>query len=184
MKIYTRTGDDGTTGLFGGGRVGKDDPRIECYGTIDELNAALGLAACLAPGPIDAQIQQIQHDLFTMGAHLATPPESPSAARLPQLDEAMVSRLEMQIDSADAHLQPLREFILPGGAELAARLHLARTICRRAERLLTRLSLDRPGINPLILTYLNRLSDHLFVAARYANHLAGTPDIPWHKNQA
>jgi len=184
MKIYTRTGDDGTTGLFGGGRVGKDDPRIECYGTIDELNAALGVAACVAPAPTAEQLQQIQHDLFTIGAHLATPPESPSAARLPLLDETMVSRLEMQIDSADVHLQPLREFILPGGVEAAARLHVARTICRRAERLLTRLALDRPGINPLILVYLNRLSDHLFVAARLANHLAGAPDIAWRKPEA
>ena len=184
MKIYTRTGDNGTTGLFGGGRVGKDDPRIECYGTIDELNAALGLAACVTPEPIAAQLQQIQHELFTMGAHLATPTESPSAARLPPLDEAMVSRLEMQIDAADAHLPPLREFVLPGGSEPAARLHVARTICRRAERLLVRLSLDRPGVNPLMLIYLNRLSDHLFVAARYANHLTGAPDIPWQKPDA
>src|SRR5205085_4708287 len=137
MKIYTRTGDDGTTGLFGGGRVGKSDPRIECYGTIDELNAAIGLAAAAvasADTVLHDALRQIQHELFNIGSHLATPAESASAAKLPPLQESMILRLEMQMDEADKQLPRLKEFILPAGDEAACRLHLARTICRRAER--------------------------------------------------
>jgi cob(I)alamin adenosyltransferase len=180
MKIYTKTGDDGTTGLIGGDRVRKYDPRIDCYGTVDELNAGIGWAAVPADGPLVLILREVQNDLFVIGSHLATPAESRHAAGLPPLDDGMIQRLEMQIDSAEAALPPLREFILPGGAETAARLHLARTVCRRAERLLVRFAADRP-VPAIILTYVNRLSDWLFVQARAANARAGVRDVPWVK---
>jgi cob(I)alamin adenosyltransferase len=184
MKIYTRTGDDGTTGLFGGGRVRKSDARIESYGTVDELNAALGVARVAVTGghskSIGDAVARVQHELFVVGAHLATPEDSPSTSSLPLLDEAMIGRLEMEIDAAEAELEPLRKFILPGGCELAARLHLARTICRRAERVLVEFAMDRP-VSTTIVTYLNRLSDWLFVMARLANSRAGVADIAWEK---
>jgi cob(I)alamin adenosyltransferase len=183
MKIYTRTGDDGSTGLIGGGRVRKSDPRIECYGTVDELNAALGLAAVAADAPVVARLRRVQNELFVVGSHLATPDTAPAAVHLPPLDDAMVARLEMEIDAAEGELPPLRQFILPGGTEVAARLHLARTVCRRAERLLVDFSLDRP-VPTTILTYLNRLSDWLFVQARLANRAAGVADVPWAKTGA
>jgi cob(I)alamin adenosyltransferase len=181
MKIYTRTGDDGTTGLFGGGRVRKSDPRIDCYGTVDELNAAIGFAAVAISDSADvrAELREIQNDLFVIGAHLATP-EPGKAASLPVLDDMAVSRLEMEIDTAELDLSPLREFILPGGTEAAARLHLARTVCRRAERLVVELALDRP-VPPILITYLNRLSDWLFVHARWVNCKSGVADMPWVK---
>jgi cob(I)alamin adenosyltransferase len=181
MKIYTRTGDDGTTGLIGGSRVRKSDPRLECYGTVDELNASLGLAAVILDGALRSMIEQIQNDLFVIGSHLATPdPQSSQSAGLPVLDEQLISRLEMQIDAAESHLPPLTNFILPGGSEGSARLHMARTICRRAERLLAEFALDRP-VSSIMLTYLNRLSDWLFVHARLANQRAGEKDVLWQK---
>jgi cob(I)alamin adenosyltransferase len=180
MKIYTKTGDDGSTGLIGGQRVRKSDPRIECYGTVDELNAAIGLAAVTADAPLVTVLRQVQNDLFVIGSHLATPDESKHKAALPPLDDAMVHRLEMQIDTAETSLTPLRNFILPGGSETAARLHMARTICRRAERLLVDFAMDRP-VPATVLTYLNRLSDWLFVHARLANKIVGVVDIPWEK---
>jgi cob(I)alamin adenosyltransferase len=180
MKIYTRTGDDGTTGLIGGSRVAKSDPRIDCYGTVDELNACLGLAATVIDASIAASIRQIQNELFILGSHLATEGDAPGNVSIPQLDESILHRLELQIDAAESRLQPLRQFILPGGCESAARLHLARTICRRAERLLVAFAQDRP-VPPLVMTYVNRLSDWLFVHARLANKLAGVEDIPWVK---
>src|SRR4051794_7169326 len=137
MKIYTKTGDDGTTGLFGGGRVRKSEARIDCYGNVDELNAALGLARVVAQAQAGAaasigqSLFRVQNELFVVGSHLATPEDSPHTRSLPMLDEAMVGRLEMEIDAAEAELEPLRNFILPGGGELAARLHVARTVCRR-----------------------------------------------------
>ena len=178
MKIYTTSGDDGTTGLFGGERTRKDDARIECYGTMDEINAAVGLAAVVAPDPMRAQLREVQSDLFMIGSHLATPQESPSATKLPPLDDSIVSRLEMQIDTADSQLPKLRQFILPGGCEPAARLHFARTVCRRGERLLVAFSQDRP-VPAVIVTYMNRLSDWLFVMARLANQQSNVSDIPW-----
>jgi cob(I)alamin adenosyltransferase len=180
MKIYTKSGDDGSTGLFGGGRVRKSDARIECYGTVDELNASLGVAAVAAPSTIAESLRRVQNELFVVGAHLATPEDSPHTRSLPLLDEAMIGRLEMEIDNAEAELEPLRQFILPGGAEAAARLHLARTVCRRAERVLVEFALDRP-VSPTIVTYLNRLSDWLFVMARLANKRAGVADRAWEK---
>ncbi|HZL37006.1 MAG TPA: cob(I)yrinic acid a,c-diamide adenosyltransferase [Tepidisphaeraceae bacterium] len=181
MKIYTRTGDDGSTGLIGGVRVAKSDARIECYGTIDELNAAIGLAVVAAEqsaAELAPILCQVQNDLFVAGSHLATPEDSPHRGGLPELDEAMIARLEMQIDAAEAHLPALRNFILPGGCEAGARLHLCRTICRRAERLLVAFAMDRP-VSPILATYFNRLSDWLFVYARRANQLAGKEDVVW-----
>jgi cob(I)alamin adenosyltransferase len=179
MKIYTRTGDDGTTGLIGGDRVRKSDRRLECYGTVDELNAAIGLVAVTADQGLLAMLSQVQSELFVIGSYLAAPENDPTAQKyLPPMDEDMIGRLEMQIDQAEAVLPPLKNFILPGGSETAARLHLARTVCRRAERLITAFAQDRP-VHGVIVTYLNRLSDWLFVQARLANHAAGVADVPW-----
>lgn len=180
MKIYTKTGDDGTTGLIGGDRVRKSDARLECYGTIDELNAHLGLAAVTSQPSQQELLRQVQNDLFVIGSHLATPEESKHKASLPSLDDGMIHRLEMQIDAAESVLSPLRNFILPGGTQTAAQLHIARTVCRRAERLLVDFAMDRP-VPAIVLTYLNRLSDWLFVQARHANALQNVADIPWTK---
>jgi cob(I)alamin adenosyltransferase len=183
MKIYTKAGDDGSTSLLGGGgaRVRKSDLRIECYGTVDELNATLGWVAVSAPSgaaEVTGAVREIQNELFVIGSHLAIADGSAPPPSLPPLEESAVSRLEMQIDAATAKLPPLRNFILPGGTELAARLHVARTVCRRAERQLVRFAADRP-VAATILTYLNRLSDWLFVQARAANHAAGVADVEW-----
>ena len=181
MKIYTKTGDDGTTGMIGGARIRKSDARIDCYGTVDELNAAVGMAVVAAQAldrEVAAVLRAVQDDLFIAGSHLATPEDSPHRHSLPPLDDAIVSRLEMQIDLAVAKLPPLRNFILPGGSELAARLHFARTVCRRAERLLVSFSMERP-ISGVLVTYFNRLSDWLFVQARWANQIAGVEDVLW-----
>ena len=179
MKIYTRTGDDGTTGLLGGRRVRKSDPRIDCYGTVDELNAVVGVAAAVAPPALAAQLRAVQNDLFVLGSHLAVPADrSPGAVPLPALDESVTARLESEIDAAEADLPPLRQFILPGGSEASARLHFARTVCRRAERSAAALAEQSP-VPPLVVRYLNRLSDWLFVMARSANRSAGVDDVPW-----
>jgi cob(I)alamin adenosyltransferase len=175
MKIYTRRGDDGSTGLFGGQRVAKNDPRLECCGTIDELNAAVGWAAA-AGGLVDA-LRRVQNELFVIGAQLSSPKGSPSIA---PLQPASVERLEHEIDAAEKDLSPLREFILPGGSESAARLHIARAICRRAERLLVALTAQHP-IDAALLQYVNRLSDWLFVQARWLNKQQQVADIPWKK---
>jgi cob(I)alamin adenosyltransferase len=181
MKIYTRTGDDGSTGLIGGQRVSKSDARIDCYGTVDELNAALGLVACGVSDELADKVRRVQAELFVIGSHLALNREdaaTPGSVSLPALEDVMVDRLEMEIDAAQSELPQLRTFILPGGTETAARLHLSRTICRRAERLLVSFAHDRP-VPSLMLVYLNRLSDWLFVQARAANHHAGVEDVPW-----
>ena len=179
MKIYTRTGDDGPTGLFGGGRLSKCDPRLECYGTVDELNSFLGWAAATSPDPVLTFIRQIQNELFVIGSHLATPDRA-MAGTLPKLADDDISRLEKQIDDAEKELSPLTQFILPGGCETAARLHIARTVCRRAERLLVSFALQHP-MDGIIITYMNRLSDWLFVMARFVNFKSQTADIPWEK---
>jgi cob(I)alamin adenosyltransferase len=191
MKIYTKTGDAGTTGLFGGPRVGKDDLRIGAYGTIDELNAVIGMVRASGPATTMANemanemagiLQQIQSALFSIGAELATP--SPQEHGLKWQGESEVTSLEHCIDRHDAQLSPLRTFILPGGSELAALLHLARTVCRRAEREVVRLSHQEGVSDPAwIIIYLNRLSDLLFVLARWANHQAGIPDVPWQSSR-
>lgn len=180
MKIYTRTGDDGTTGLIGGRRLSKSDPRLETYGTLDELNAAVGLAASLLPAgaaQLLEPLHQIQSDLFTLGSHLACA-DPKYADKLPPFSQGRIDWLEQQIDAADGILPPLRQFILPGGTPAAAHLHLARTICRRAERLLAAFS-SANVVPPLALAYLNRLSDWLFTQARLTNQLCGVADISW-----
>lgn len=180
VKIYTRSGDDGTTGLLGGSRVSKGNPRIDCYGNVDELNASIGWAAVVAGAELSAMLQTIQNELFAVGSLLAVADGAAPPATLPPIEEAWVSRLEMQIDEASARLPALRNFVLPGGNELAARLHVARTVCRRGERKLVEFSSDRP-VSPIVLTYLNRLSDWLFVQAREANRSAGVEDLCWRK---
>jgi cob(I)alamin adenosyltransferase len=178
-RIYTKTGDSGTTGLFGGRRVPKHHLRIEAYGTVDELNATLGMVLALEiPVHIREQLLAISTDLFTAGADLATPLDPPPAYAIPRILPEHVLHLERRIDEFDAVLPSLSTFILPGGTELAAHLHLARTICRRAERRCSALA-EEEEIGSVIIQYLNRLSDYLFVAARMANHLAGVADVPW-----
>lgn len=177
MKIYTRTGDAGETGLWGGLRVPKDALRVQAYGSVDETNAAVGVAratAALSP-VLDQILELVQNDLFVVGADLATPGE---AANVPRLGPEAAERLERAIDQLEAELEPLRQFILPGGTPAAAQLHLARTVCRRAERWCVTLTHAEP-VNPHVLTYLNRLSDLLFVLARSANAQAGVADVPW-----
>lgn len=176
VKIYTRTGDGGQTGLFGGQRVAKDALRVHAYGTADECNAAVGLARAAGLDPeLDATLAQVQSQLFVVGADLATPGES---ASIPRVGEAEVAFLEAAIDALEEGLAPLRQFILPGGTPAAAHLHMARTVCRRAERWAVSLAHEAP-LGPHVLVYLNRLSDFLFVAARAANARANTPDVPW-----
>jgi cob(I)alamin adenosyltransferase len=181
MRIYTRTGDDGSTGLLSGQRTRKSDLRLECYGTIDELSAAIGLAVVVSDTDLKAMLRQIQNELLVIGSHVATAGEQPPAnLSIPAIEAAFVARLEAQIDAAESELPPLRQFILAGGCEPAARLHLARTICRRAERLLVACAQNH-ALPPIIITYLNRLSDWLFVHARLANKRAGVEDILWTK---
>ena len=180
MKIYTKAGDDGTTGLLGQGRVLKDDPRIEAYGTVDELNAVLGLARTSThlPADLDALLNQIQNDLFTVGAALADP--NPAGKFHNAITPDHTARLETEIDRLEAELPPLTQFILPGGTADAARLHLARTICRRAERFAVHLGhTDGQDVPTELIAYLNRLSDLLFVVARAVNHREGVKDSPW-----
>jgi cob(I)alamin adenosyltransferase len=179
MKIYTKTGDAGETGLFGGPRVPKDDARVEAYGAVDELNAALGVAR--ARGGDDEIVRllgAVQDQLFTIGAELATPPGAKAHAAVPAVAPAWTAALETAIDGFEAELPPLRNFVLPGGSALAADLHLARAVCRRAERRVVALHHGAPVL-PEALTYLNRLSDFLFVAARVANHRAKVAEIAW-----
>ncbi len=180
-RIYTRTGDGGETSLFGGQRVPKHDLRVSAYGTIDELNAVLGVARAAGPGPeIDRVLARLQHHLFDLGAELATPPAASAgaAAHAPRVAAAWVEALERDIDRFEDGLPPLREFILPGGTPAAAALHLARTVARRGEREIVALAAREP-LNPELLKFVNRLSDLLFVLARAANHAAGRPDTAW-----
>jgi cob(I)alamin adenosyltransferase len=178
MKIYTRTGDSGQTGLFGGGRVAKDDPRVAAYGEVDELNAAIGVARAAGLAGLDPWCQDLQDQLFTVGAVLATPRGTRAAAHIPQVREEWISTMESRIDSLEGELPPQTHFILPGGTPASAALHLARTVCRRVERSVV--PLFREGqVDELTLRFLNRLSDFLFVLARAANHRAGVKDVPW-----
>jgi cob(I)alamin adenosyltransferase len=174
MKIYTKHGDRGQTSLFGGQAVRKDDPRIEAYGTIDELNSAIGVArAITATSPVDSDLEEIQRTLFEVGAHLA----SPGSDRFPPPSSDQIARLERRIDDLETALKPLTAFILPGGLLAAAQLHVARTICRRAERLVV--PLLETAADDTTIIYINRLSDFLFVAARTVNAVGGAPDVPW-----
>ena len=181
MKIYTKTGDAGETGLFGGDRVPKDHPRVAAYGDVDELNATIGLARALEPREFeDALLQAIQRDLFSIGAVLATPDPARLIKALggPGIADPAVAQLEAAIDRHEATLPPLKDFILPGGSRKGAALHMARTVCRRAERSVVGLG-RATAVSPVIGRYLNRLSDLLFVLARAANRDAGDGDIPW-----
>ncbi len=181
MRIYTKTGDSGETGLFGGPRVPKDSPRIEAFGTVDELNAFLGVARAEAlPAEIDELLARIQSELFDVGAQLATP--DPAAHGTALIGPARIAALEAAIDRFEATLEPLRQFILPGGMPDAAALHVARAVCRRAERRIVGMS-HEPGnkVSGDLLIYLNRLGDLLFVLARAANAAAGHADVPWMK---
>lgn len=181
MKIYTRTGDMGETGLFGGPRVPKDQARVEAYGTVDELNAVLGVCLTVIDEPeIMGLLQRIQNDLFDVGSDLATPPDVKKSARDRKISVTaeQVEDLERQIDRLEADLTPLRNFILPGGCPAAAHLHHARCVCRRAERRTVTL-MHTEDINPDLLKYLNRLSDLLFVMARWMNHREGVEEPKW-----
>jgi cob(I)alamin adenosyltransferase len=179
MKLYTKTGDDGTTGLFGGARVPKSSARVDAYGTIDETNAAIGLARSLHPAAsIDDVLGRVQQDLFVLGAELACAPGRESKLNMTLVDEADVERLEHAIDVADGACPPLRSFVLPGGTPVASALHLARTMARRAERAV--LAVDDGPVRRAVVVYLNRLSDLLFALARQSNVAAGVDDVPWH----
>lgn len=190
-RIYTRKGDTGQTQLAGGQVLSKDDLRIESYGTVDELNAFIGAARTTTEElgtrekrllEFAAVLKRVQHELFNLGSILATLPEDvhPKQARITQ---AEIEQLEREIDQANKELQPLRSFVLPGGSRLDAELHICRTVCRRAERLLVRLAAGQP-IPPEAIQYLNRLSDALFVWSRWANHVLGAPETLWEPNQA
>lgn len=186
MKIYTKTGDSGQTGLWGGQRVSKDSLRVSAYGTADELNAVVGMACALLVPPhaaadspvaaaLHAPLTRVQQELFVLGADLATPGEG---TRIERVHERLIETMEQEIDQFEQELEPLRQFILPGGTLVAAQLHLARTVCRRAERLVVTLSEHEP-LNPVVIPYLNRLSDWFFVVARLANARANVADVPW-----
>lgn len=179
MKIYTKTGDDGQTGLFGGERVSKDDLRVEAYGSVDETNAGLGVARAAGLSPdVDAALERIQAQLFVLGAELATPADHRSRLRLPLLDAAEVTALEGDIDRLEAGLPALTSFVLPAGTAGASALHHARTVCRRAERRVVAIQ-GSSELRGEIVVYLNRLSDLLFVMARHENHAAGVADVAW-----
>lgn len=176
MKIYTRGGDLGETSLLGGARVRKDHERIEAYGTIDELNSFIGVARASWPdGSIDSELHAIQSDLFEIGARLAAPN---AEDRFPGVDASRIEELETAIDAMESDLAPLTSFVLPGGSPASGHLHVARTVARRAERLVVGLH-DASALGEVTVRYLNRLSDYLFVAARFANASAGVADVPW-----
>jgi cob(I)alamin adenosyltransferase len=180
-KIYTRTGDAGTTALGSGDRVAKSHLRIHAYGTVDETNACVGLVRLHSAAPelakLDAMLARIQNDLFDLGADLCRPGDDPAEADVLRVQPQQVQRLEDEIDAMNVALRPLDSFVLPGGRPAAAQLHLARTVARRAERLTTELATREP-VNPVAVQYLNRLSDHLFVLARYVND-KGSADVLW-----
>jgi cob(I)alamin adenosyltransferase len=186
-RIYTKRGDAGETSLVGGQRVSKDAPRIEAYGTVDELNAVLGLAAvsCAEDArlvPLAGILRRVQHELFNLGSILATLPEDVNP-RQPRVTPAEVAQLEREIDAMNGNLPPLRSFVLPGGTRLNAELHVARTVCRRAERLLVAVARTESA-PPEAVAYLNRLSDALFVWSRWVNHALGVPEALWEPNEA
>jgi cob(I)alamin adenosyltransferase len=181
MKIYTKTGDAGDTGLFGGGRVPKSHPRVEAYGDVDELNATIGVARAAGDdAQIDALLLRVQQDLFAIGALLATPDRERMRMHLDKakIDQERIAELERAIDAADTELDPLRAFILPGGSPKAAALHVARTVCRRAERRVVDIA-EEMEIPTLVIVYLNRLSDVLFTLARLANKRTSTDETTW-----
>ncbi len=178
MKIYTRTGDSGTTGLIGGERIAKNSLRMTAIGDVDELNAAIGVARSHGAGTLDLELAMVQNWLFDLGAELASPTEH--ARQYKALSDVQVARLEESIDRQTSELEPLREFILPGGSLVGAALHLARCICRRAERSILELNAHQ-AVDADSLAFVNRLSDWLFVAARTANRLDGVMDVKWQR---
>jgi len=179
MKIYTRTGDDGTTGLYGGRRVSKADARVDAYGTLDEANSALGLARSFGLDPeSDTVLESVQRDLFTLGAEVASGRNAASKLNMPLIGEDSIKRLEAAIDHAEESLEPLTSFILPGGSLGASALHQARTVIRRAERSLVALAASEQ-VRTEVLEYVNRVSDLFFVLARRANHVSGVQDVRW-----
>jgi cob(I)alamin adenosyltransferase len=179
-RIITRTGDDGTTGLAGGGRASKDSPRIWAIGTVDELSSAIGLARALRADPdLDVRLREIQNDLFNLGAELATPADRFQKG-MPSIGPQHVTGLEELVEELTKELGSLKEFILPGGSPTGAQLHVARTICRRAERLCVRMRKDEE-IGEFVIPYLNRLSDALFMLARWSNQKAGVKETYWKK---
>lgn len=181
MKIYTKTGDDGTTGLFGGQRVSKGEMRVEAYGTVDEVNSLLGVARAMLPvtSALHDTLQRLQEDLFVVGADLATPRlKDKDKSLIARIDTAAVEALEAIIDRLDADLPPLKSFILPSGSPQAAHLYLARAVCRRAERVVVRAS-ENLELGPVVVLYLNRLSDLLFVLGRAANAEVDVVETPW-----
>ncbi len=181
MKLYTKSGDDGSTSLFGGKRVPKADLRVASYGDVDELNAAIGIVVTTCDdAETEAALTAIQAELFSLGAELAAGDPAKAQAHVTQ---AQIDKMERQIDAAEAECTPLSQFILPGGTTVASGLHFARTVCRRAERSVVELSAAQP-VDKLAVVYLNRLSDLLFAFARRANHRAGVPDVPWKKPNA
>ncbi|MDX6750341.1 cob(I)yrinic acid a,c-diamide adenosyltransferase [Geminicoccaceae bacterium 1502E] len=175
-RIYTKGGDGGRTSLGDGARVPKHELRVEAYGTVDEANATVGLVRLHTEGEADAMLARIQNDLFDLGADLCTPEKDGGGLAL-RIEESQVERLEREIDLLNAELAPLRSFVLPGGSPAAAKLHLARTVTRRAERLVAALA-ERSQVNPAALRYLNRLSDHFFVLSRWLND-KGAGDVLW-----
>lgn len=180
-RIYTRTGDDGRTALFGGGRVSKDDLRVQAYGDVDELNAVIGAARSVEMTPrVDEVLAPVQRDLFAIGALLATPHPEEHRKQLEKarIGDKRIAQLEQAIDDGESELEPLKAFIMPGGTPKAAALHVARTVCRRAERAVVRLGRDE-AVPPVVIVYLNRLSDLLFVLARVANRRAGAGEVTW-----
>lgn len=184
MKIYTKTGDDGQTGLFGGARVSKDDPRVEAYGSVDETNALLGVALSECQSErVRHALVAIQADLFSLGAELACDADHRDKLQMPFIDESCIQGLERIIDELEEQLSPLKNFVLPGGALGAALLHQARTVCRRAERRVISVE-NTASLRKELLIYLNRLSDLLFVMARFENHTARASERPWQPRNA
>lgn len=180
IKIYTKTGDLGKTSLIGGTKVPKSSIRIEAYGTIDELNSYIGLTGDhLSDEPSKLILKEIQDRLFTIGSSLACDPEKESGLKIPDLKEKDIELLEKEIDRMNEVLEPMKSFILPGGHIAISTAHVTRCVCRRAERLCVNMQENNLFIEPLVIKYLNRLSDYLFVLARYAGHLQGVEDIPW-----
>lgn len=180
FKIYTKTGDKGSTSLIGGTKVPKSHLRIEAYGTVDELNSCIGLCRDLLTDEAGrAVLQETQDRLFTIGAALACDPEKETKIRIPDLKDSDIELLEKEIDRMTEVLPPMKHFILPGGHVTVSQLHIARCVCRRAERCCVRLELEGQEVEPVILQYINRLSDYLFVLARYAGHLLEAAEIPW-----
>ena len=180
MKIYTKTGDEGKTSLIGGTKVSKSHRRIEAYGTIDELNSFIGLSMDhLKTNDVKNVLAEIQDRLFTIGSSLACDPEKETKLKIPDLHEADVSLLEKEMDLMNETLPAMKSFILPTGHVAASTMHVARCVCRRAERLCVRLQKKNEVIEPLVIKYLNRLSDYLFVLARYTSHKLGAEEIPW-----